>query len=232
LPGGSAPKRSFSSSPERSTLLKGVSSSKPFVFDKEIVESFAEANLDDGYLRDFIANKKRVNGYVVDRRVEMSTLDKMPKKYAFFSFRRDPIYNSALLEKVMNCFMRDGKKEKIRRIFYDMFTDEKNDYSIDSFYGIILALRPSYINVLVRRGAEVYRVPIKASPLKSTIRAIRFFKLAVLARVNEDTLEDKIRAEVHDSLFTFGYYNPFHKEYVELSEKHIHLSNYRTKKVY
>jgi len=129
--------------------------------------------------------------------------------------------------------MKDGKKEKIRKIFYDLFAFYKDeDINLHSLYDIIDSLRPRYLNVLVRKGMEVYRVPIKASDLKSTQKAIRFFKLAVLSRRYEERLEDKIYDEIFDSLFTFGYYNQFHKEHVETSASNLHLRHYRTKKVY
>jgi len=95
-----------------------------------------------------------------------------------------------------------------------------------------MSLRPKYLNVLARRGREVYRAPILASDTKSTMKAIRFFKQAVLSRTYEETLLGKIQGEMLDYMYWWGYKNKFYEDYVAVSAAGLHLKHFRSKKKY
>jgi small subunit ribosomal protein S7 len=190
------------------------------------------ANIDNILRDDYVINKKNLYSVIVWNKRKLAERDLNRSKFFYCRFAKDPIYDSFLLNKVINCFMRHGKKEKIRKIFYKIFLSDKSTYGIEALYGVIHALSPRYLNVVVRRGAEIYRAPILATPLKSTLKAIRFFKQAVLSRRYDKTLREKIENELYDFYFTFGYYNEYHMDYVSLSDNSLHLKHYRSKRIY
>lgn len=126
-------------------------------------------------------------------------------------------------------FLPRVEKKKIRELFYKIMYD--NNFSIDIFYFIIESLRPQYINVIARRGRDIYRAPILASRTKSVMKAIKFFKKSVMARL-DDSLEEKIANEILDYLFWNGYKNAPFEEYTALSRRSKHLRHFRSKKIY
>ena len=77
----------------------------------------------------------------------------------------------------------------------------------------------------------LYKAPIPATDTKSIMKAIRFFKKAVLRR-SEETLQEKIEYELLDYLFYWNYSNEFYNDYVGLTEKSLHMKHFRSKKKY
>jgi len=93
-------------------------------------------------------------------------------------------------------------------------------------------LRPGDINVAVRRGKLMLRVPIAASSVKSTMKAVRFFKLAALTRKYEKAFSDKILHELKEYFLFDGYLNKFYADYIDVSDNNRHMRHYRSKKMY
>eukprot|EP00456_Euglypha_rotunda_P053777 TRINITY_DN4342_c0_g1_i10.p1 TRINITY_DN4342_c0_g1~~TRINITY_DN4342_c0_g1_i10.p1 ORF type:complete len:463 (+),score=-28.29 TRINITY_DN4342_c0_g1_i10:192-1391(+) len=162
----------------------------------------SERYFDTSFAKDFVDNKKRrFKLFRVDPATKITT-DTRPKEFFFYTLKKDPIYDSFLLEKIISSFSKHGKKEKIRKVFYDIFLDTKAEFSIDTLYYVIDSLRPKYINVPVRAGPRYYYAPILASPFRSTLRAIRFFKMAVMSHKDKKSLHEKILFEL-ENIFEF-----------------------------
>lgn len=161
------------------------------------------ANVDADYIREFVEQKKTLNGFIIPNRHNPDYLlyDRVPNKYFHFHLRADPLHRSFIIDKLINVFSTRANKKLVRKVFYTLFEHEWGSFSPDVFYYIIASLRPAYLNVVARRGRELYRAPILASDTKSTMKAIRFFKRAVMSRTVEDTLLAKIQAEVLDYMY-------------------------------
>ena len=163
--------------------------------------------------------------------ISRKSLDLSPNKFFFYKNRRDPIYASYLLEKIINVFSKHGRKSKVRKAFYNVFLDHKSDYDINALYSLVGALRPDYINVPVRKANRYYYAPIKSSPMRSAMRAVRFFKMAVMANKTEKSLEDKIITEFRNTYEFLGYVNSFHHDYVTMSENNKYLAHFRKRRI-
>lgn len=268
------------------SVLNGKNTHKFNNFSWKYGKNLDEKYFDENAASDFITNKKSIKRLY--KRISYSEKkDLIPNKYFFYHHRRDPVYNSWLLEKVICVFFKHGKKEKMRKIFYNIFLTDKYNYSLDTLYAIIGMLRPKFLNVKIKRdeqmtGDDEYKkdsdnkkkdkrernyefdsrayqgrggvitryksisqeefdekfakpqtAPIPASDLKSTIKAIHFFKKAVLDNRYEISFEDKILNELDLMLDEdSGYYNPYYEEYVAESERTEHLSHYRKRSIY
>ncbi len=191
------------------------------------------SSYDHEYVKLFIFQKKRVNKLLVPDRTpgRIATYDRIPYKFFYLHYKCDPMFSSFLLDKIINTFTKHGdRKEKVRRLFYDIMRE--NGYTPDTFYYVVETLRPRFINVIARRGREVYRAPITASRTKSIMKAIRFFKKAVMSRRYEKTFRQKIEAELREYLGWRGYKNKFFEEYVNVSKTSMHLQHFRSKRVY
>lgn len=183
-------------------ILFGKKKAVRYYGKRNLGRNESEKYFDRNFSKDFVDVKKhRFHMIKYDYRTRLTT-DQAPRRFFFYHLKKDPVFNSFLFEKIISSFTRHGKKEKIRKIFYRIFLTEKYGYSIQTLYWIIDTMRPSYINVPVRKGNRYYYAPIPASPLRSTLRAIRFFKMAVMAHKHEDSLEDKILLEL-EYIFEF-----------------------------
>jgi len=158
---------------------------------------------DARYITEFIRQKKVLNGFIIPDRhkPDLLTYDRVENKYFHWHLRADPLFRSFFINKLISVFSKGGDKKKIRNIFYELFEAEEDYFSPDLMYYIIMSLRPKYLNVIARRGRDVYRAPILASDTKSVMKAIRFFKKAVMARTFENTLIEKIQGEILEYMF-------------------------------
>lgn len=138
-----------------------------------------------------------------------------------------------MLDKLVNVFAKRGAhKKRIRRVFYNLITSGDEHVSLDAFYHVIECLKPRYLNVVARRGKIVYRAPILASNHKAVMKAIRFFKKAVMTHKQDRTLEEKIAREMENYLGWEQFRNDFYEEHNSISNMNMHLKHFRSKNKY
>jgi small subunit ribosomal protein S7 len=89
----------------------------------------------------------------------------------------DPLYNSALVTKFINCMMFGGKRSTSQRIVYDAFNQVQAKTSEDPlkvFKRAVDNVKPS-LEVKSRRvGGSNYQVPVEVNPNRRTSLAIRW----------------------------------------------------------
>jgi small subunit ribosomal protein S7 len=95
----------------------------------------------------------------------------------------DPVYNSILASKFINCLMYDGKKSVAQRVFYDALetiSKKVPDHSpIDVFTEAVENVKP-HIEVRSKRvGGAAYQVPMQVSKGRQQSLAFRWILLAV-----------------------------------------------------
>ena len=95
----------------------------------------------------------------------------------------DPVYNSILASKFINCLMYDGKKSVAQGVFYDALETigkKVTDHSpIDVFTQAVENVKP-HIEVRSKRvGGAAYQVPMQVSKGRQQSLAFRWILLAV-----------------------------------------------------
>jgi len=89
----------------------------------------------------------------------------------------DPLYQSALVTKFINCVMSDGKRSTAERIFYksfDIIKEKTADDPLKVFKKAIDNVKPS-LEVKSRRvGGSNYQVPVEVNPNRRLSLSIRW----------------------------------------------------------
>ena len=97
--------------------------------------------------------------------------------------RGDPVYDSKLVSKFINCLMHGGKKTTAQRILYLAFDEIKkkipDEEPIEVFNQAIENVKP-HIEVRSRRvGGAAYQVPMQVNRIRQQSLALRWILLAV-----------------------------------------------------
>ena len=127
----------------------------------------------------------------------MSRKRKLPKKIPIV----DPRYKSAVIPKLINSIMYDGKKTIAEKIVYDAIDKIKTkskDEPINIFNEAINNIKPT-VEVRSRRvGGATYQVPVEVKSKRAQALAIRW--LVESARKRKDKhMSDKIFNELYDA---------------------------------
>jgi small subunit ribosomal protein S7 len=113
----------------------------------------------------------------------------------------DPVYNSQLVTKFINCLMVQGKKSVAEGIFYGALKkveDRAKEDALKVFKKAIDNVKPS-LEVKSRRvGGSNYQVPVEVRPSRRSSLAIRWLIDFATAR-GEKTMQDKLAGEILDA---------------------------------
>ena len=118
----------------------------------------------------------------------------------------DPKYKSAIIPKLINSIMYDGKKTIAEKIVYDAIekikTKSKDD-PLNVFNEAINNIRPT-VEVRSRRvGGATYQVPVEVKANRSQALAIRWLIDASRKR-KDKKMSDKIFNEIYDAYQSKG----------------------------
>ena len=127
----------------------------------------------------------------------MSRKRKAPKKIPVI----DPVYKSAIIPKLVNSIMYDGKKTIAEKIVYDAIDKIKSkakEEPINVFNEAINNIKPT-VEVRSRRvGGATYQVPVEVKSKRAQALAIRW--LVDSARKRKDkNMSDRIFNELYDA---------------------------------
>jgi len=132
----------------------------------------------------------------------MSRKRSAPKKNSVI----DPKYKSAIIPKLINSIMYDGKKTIAEKIVYDAMEKIKSkskDEPINIFNEAINKIRPT-VEVRSRRvGGATYQVPVEVKANRSQALAIRWLISASRKR-KDKKMSDKIFNEIFDAYNSRG----------------------------
>ena len=113
----------------------------------------------------------------------------------------DPIYQSPLATKFINCMMLRGKKSIAEGIFYgamDTIRERTQDDPLRVFRRAMDNVKPA-VEVKSRRvGGSNYQVPVEVRPQRRTALAIRWLIGYARART-EKSMRDKLANELMDA---------------------------------
>ena len=127
----------------------------------------------------------------------MSRKKSAPKKLISI----DPKYKSAIIPKLINSLMYDGKKTIAEKIIYDAIEKIKSkskDEPLNVFNDAINNIRPT-VEVRSRRvGGATYQVPVEVKSKRSQALALRWLVDASRKRKDKN-MSDKIFNEIFDA---------------------------------
>jgi small subunit ribosomal protein S7 len=114
---------------------------------------------------------------------------------------KDPKYGDWLVQKFINCLMKDGKKATAEGVLYSVFDDierRTNEDPLKFFKRALDNVRPA-VEVKSRRvGGSTYQVPVEVRPDRRTALAIRWLILYARKR-GERGMVHKLAAEIIDA---------------------------------
>jgi len=103
----------------------------------------------------------------------------------------DPLYNSLLASKFMNCLMWDGKKSTAQRVFYDaleVLRKRVSDHEpIEVFTQAVENVKPQIEVRSKRVGGAAYQVPMQVSRSRQQSLAFRWILMAVREKKGRPT---------------------------------------------
>ena len=127
----------------------------------------------------------------------MSRKRKLPKKIPIV----DPKYKSAVIPKLINSIMYDGKKTIAEKIVYeaiDKIKSKSKEEPINIFNEAINNIKPT-VEVRSRRvGGATYQVPVEVKSKRAQALALRWIMDATRKRKNK-TMAEKLYAEILDA---------------------------------
>jgi small subunit ribosomal protein S7 len=113
----------------------------------------------------------------------------------------DPVYQSPLVTRFINCLMHDGKKSTAESIFYGAMTtvqERAKDDPVKVFRKAVDNVKP-LLEVKSRRvGGSNYQVPIEVRPERRTALAIRWL-ISYSRERTEKSMRDKLANEILDA---------------------------------
>src|SRR6266545_7365402 len=113
----------------------------------------------------------------------------------------DPIYQSPLVSKFINCVMSDGKRSTAERIIYkafDIVKEKSGDDPLKVFKKAIDNVKPS-LEVKSRRvGGSNYQVPVEVNPNRRLSLSIRWI-VGYARKRPERTMIQKLASELMDA---------------------------------
>jgi small subunit ribosomal protein S7 len=113
----------------------------------------------------------------------------------------DPLYQSQLVTKFINCVMERGKKSTAEGIFYGamkQIEQKTSDDPLKTFKKALENVKP-VLEVKSRRvGGSTYQVPVEVKPGRRTSLSIRWIITYAQTR-GEKTMQDKLAGELLDA---------------------------------
>jgi small subunit ribosomal protein S7 len=113
----------------------------------------------------------------------------------------DPVYQSPLVTRFINCLMHDGKKSTAESIFYGAMTivqERAKDDPVKVFRKAVDNVKP-LLEVKSRRvGGSNYQVPIEVRPERRTALAVRWL-ISYSRERTEKSMRDKLANEILDA---------------------------------
>jgi small subunit ribosomal protein S7 len=141
----------------------------------------------------------------------------------------DPLYNSTLVTKFVNCIMWGGKKSTAESLVYDAFKiiqQKTGDDPLRTFKKAVENVKP-VLEVKTRRvGGANYQVPVEVNPNRRISLSIRWLISYSRAR-KEKSMEEKVAAELLDAANNRGSAIKKREDVHKMAEANKAFAHYR-----
>ena len=155
----------------------------------------------------------------------MSRKKRAPKRIPIV----DPKFKSAVLPKLINSIMYDGKKTTAEKIVYDALNKIKSkskDEPINVFNEAINNIKPT-VEVRSRRvGGATYQVPMEVRPKRAQTLAMKWIVDSAIKR-NEKTMRERVANEIIDAFNNKGNSVKKREETHKMAEANRAFSHFR-----
>ena len=155
----------------------------------------------------------------------MSRKKRAPKKIPIV----DPVYKSAIIPKLINSIMYDGKKTVAEKIIYeaiDKIKTKSKDEPLNVFNEAINNIKPT-VEVRSRRvGGATYQVPVEVKSKRSQALALRWLIDASRKR-KDKKMSDKLFNEIFDAYQKRGSAIKKKEDTHKMAEANKAFSHYR-----
>lgn len=149
-----------------------------------------------------------------------------PKKRVLLS---DPVYDSRLIEMIVNRLMKQGKKSLAYRLFYQSMKQLSEITQQDPVKVVEQAVRNAtpLVEVKARRvGGSTYQVPVEVDPERGTALALRWIISACRGRSGK-TMVSKLTNEFLDASKNLGTAIRKRDEVHKMAEANKAFAKYR-----
>jgi len=141
----------------------------------------------------------------------------------------DPLYNSTLVSKFVNCAMWDGKKSTVEGVVYHalkLIQQKTGDDPLKVFKKAVDNVKP-VLEVKTRRvGGANYQVPVEVNPNRRISLSIRWLIGYSRAR-KEKSMEEKLAAELLDAANNRGAAIKKREDVHKMAEANKAFAHYR-----
>ncbi len=141
----------------------------------------------------------------------------------------DPVYQSQLVTKFINCVMERGKKTTAEGIFYGamkQIESKTQDDPLKTFKKALENVKP-VLEVKSRRvGGSTYQVPVDVRPDRSTALGMRWLVIYSRER-GEKTMVEKLAAEILDASQNRGNAVKKREDVHKMAEANKAFAHYR-----
>ncbi|WP_207302856.1 30S ribosomal protein S7 [Lachnoclostridium sp. Marseille-P6806] len=141
----------------------------------------------------------------------------------------DPLYNNAVVTKLINTVMLDGKKSVAQKIVYGAFAKVESKAgkpATEIFEGAMNNIMP-VLEVKARRiGGATYQVPIEVRPERRQALALRWL-VDFSRKRGEKTMEDRLAGELLDAFNNTGASVKRKEDMHKMAEANRAFSHYR-----
>ncbi len=141
----------------------------------------------------------------------------------------DPIYNSTLVSKFINCAMWDGKKSVMEGIFFgalSIIQEKTGDDPMKIFKKAVDNVKP-VLEVKTRRvGGANYQVPVEVNPSRRISLSIRWLISFARAR-KEKSMEERLASELLDAASNRGTAIKRREDVHKMAEANKAFAHYR-----
>ncbi len=141
----------------------------------------------------------------------------------------DPIYSDAVITKLINNVMLDGKKGVAQKIVYsalDYVQDKTGEDGLEVFYKALNNIMP-VLEVKARRiGGATYQVPIEVRAVRRETLGLRWLVKYSRAR-GEKTMTERLAKEILDASNELGASVKRREEMHRMAEANKAFAHYR-----
>ena len=141
----------------------------------------------------------------------------------------DPVYGTAIVTKLINQIMYDGKRGVAQNVCYEAFDTIKGKTGMDAnevFQAALANVAPS-LEVKARRvGGATYQVPIEIRPERRQTLALRWLVMFSRKR-GEKTMAERLAAEIMDAANNTGAAVKRKEEMHRMAEANKAFAHYR-----
>jgi small subunit ribosomal protein S7 len=113
----------------------------------------------------------------------------------------DPVFGNPLVEKMVNCLMREGKKSTAQRVVYgslEVIRQRTSDDPLKAFKKALENVKPA-LEVKSRRvGGANYQVPVEVNRNRQTSLSLRWI-IGYARERSEKSMVEKLAGELMDA---------------------------------